>query len=123
MLFPFKNCKGRDPILAFIFHTENAKRRGPTLAVVFYLRNFKRREPVMGFLFGSKTAKWYESHTSVSANSSTLPNDSILVKSGPSPEITTLTKPKFSPSKYSKMKRVRENVRKSKKIPLELEVP
>lgn len=29
--------------------------------------------------------------TRVSANSSTLPKDSILVKSGPSPVITTLT--------------------------------
>lgn len=31
-------------------------------------------------------------HTSVSAKASTLPKDSILVKSGPSPVITTLTK-------------------------------
>lgn len=32
-----------------------------------------------------------EMKTRVSANSSTLPNDSILVKSGPTPVITTLT--------------------------------
>lgn len=91
----------------FLF--KKLQEKSTSFGFLVWFKNSKRKST----FFISKTANWYESHTRVSANSSTLPKDSILVKSGPSPEITTLTEPNFSRSSYSKSNRGREKEKRS----------